>query len=45
MSRSLVAALVMTAVYLVPHSMRGSELDFEAVDAGVAASEAIGTGE
>ncbi len=39
-----VAALVMTAVYLIPHSLRGSELDFEAVDAGVAASEAIGTG-
>jgi len=39
----LAAALVMTAVYLIPHSMRGSELDFEAVDAGVAASEAIGT--
>ncbi len=41
----VVAALVMTAVYLIPHSMRGSELDFAALDAGVAASEAIGTGE
>jgi hypothetical protein len=39
----LTAALVMTAVYLIPHSMRGSELDFAAVDAGVDASEAIGT--
>ncbi len=39
----LAAALVMTAVYLIPHSLRGSELDFEAVDAGVAASEAVGT--
>ena len=37
------AALVMTVVYLIPHSLRGSELDFAAVDAGVAASEAIGT--
>lgn len=40
-----VAALVMTLVYLIPHSLRGSELDFEALDAGVAASEAIGTGD
>jgi hypothetical protein len=39
-----VAALVMTVVYLIPHSMRGSELDFAAVDAGVPAEEAIGTG-
>ncbi len=39
----LVAAFVMTVVYLIPHSMRGSELDFEAVDAGIDASEAVGT--
>ena len=39
-----VAALVMTVVYLIPHSMRGSELDFAAVDAGVPAEEAVGTG-
>ena len=39
-----VAALVMTVVYLIPHSMRGSELDFAAVDAGVPAAEAVGTG-
>jgi len=41
----LAAALVMTTVYLIPHSMRGSELDFAAVDAGVDASEAVGTGD
>jgi hypothetical protein len=41
----LLAALVMTGVYLIPHSMRGSELDFEAVDAGVPASEAVETSE
>ena len=41
----LVAALVMTAVYLIPHSLRGSELDFAAVDAGADASEAVGTGD
>ena len=40
----LAAALVMTVVYLIPHSMRGSELDFAAMDAGVDASEAVGTG-
>ena len=39
----LLAALVMTAVYLIPHSMRGSELNYAAVDAGVGASEAVGT--
>ena len=40
---STAAALVMTAVYLIPHSMRGSELSYEALDAGVDASEAVGT--
>jgi hypothetical protein len=33
----------MTGVYMIPHSMRGSELDYSAVDAGVHPSEAIGT--
>ena len=37
------AAAVMTVVYLIPHSMRGSELSYEAVDSGVEASQAIGT--
>jgi hypothetical protein len=41
----LCAALVMTAVYLIPHSMRGSELDYSQVDQGVNPSEAIGTGD
>lgn len=40
-----VAAVCMVVVYLIPHSMRGSELDFAAVDSGVPASEAVGTGE
>lgn len=39
----VLAALVMTGVYLIPHSMRGSELDYSAVDAGVHPSDAIGT--
>lgn len=39
------AALVMTSVYLIPHSMRGSELDYKKVDQGVNPSEAIGTGD
>lgn len=39
----VIAALVMTAVYMIPHSMRGSELDYAAVDAGAAPSQAIGT--
>ncbi|MCG8457637.1 MAG: hypothetical protein MI919_15285 [Holophagales bacterium] len=40
-----VAALVMTVVYLIPHSMRGSELDYSKVDQGVPPAEAIGTGD
>jgi hypothetical protein len=43
---SLVAAtLVMVGVYLIPHSFRGSELDYDALDSGVPAEEAIGTSE
>jgi len=41
----VVAALAMTGAYLIPHSMRGSELDHAAVDAGVDPAEAIGTSE
>lgn len=40
----LAAALVMTVVYLIPHSMRGSELDYGRVDQGTPPSEAVGTG-
>ncbi len=38
------AALVMMAVYLIPHSAQGSELDYEALERGVPASEAVRTG-
>jgi hypothetical protein len=40
----LVAAVVTVAVYLIPHSAAGSELDYGAVERGVPASEAIGVG-
>lgn len=40
----VLAALVMTAVYLIPHSMGGSELNYEKLEQGVPASEAIETG-
>ncbi len=40
----VVAALVMTSVYLIPHSMGGSELNYEAVDEGIDPTEAIRTG-
>jgi len=40
----LAAAVVMTGVYLIPHSLRGSELDYSAVDSGTHPSEAVGTG-
>jgi len=38
------AAAAMLAVYLVPHSMYGSELDYDQVDQGVDPAEAIGQG-
>lgn len=38
------AALVMLAVYLVPYSMYGSELDYDKLDQGVDPAEAIGQG-
>jgi hypothetical protein len=41
---TIAAALVMIAVYLVPHSLRGSELDYAKVEGGAPASDAIETG-
>ena len=38
------ALLIMMAVYFIPHSLRGSTLDYEKLDRGVPASEAVGTG-
>lgn len=45
-SRAIVlfAAMVMTSVYLIPHSMGGSTLDYDKVDQGIHPSEAIKTG-
>jgi hypothetical protein len=40
----VIAVLVMMTVYLIPHSLRGSTLDYEKLDQGVPPSEAIGTG-
>lgn len=40
----LVATLVMTITYLIPHSMGGSTLDYSKVDQGIHPSEAIETG-
>lgn len=40
----LTAAIVMTVVYLIPHSMGGSTLDYEQVDKGMDPKEAIKTG-
>jgi len=40
----LAATLVMISVYLVPHSLGGSELDYEALDRGVEPRDAIETG-
>lgn len=40
----LVASVVTVFVYLIPHSVQGSELDYDAIDRGVPAEEAIGIG-
>jgi len=40
----VLAALVMLAAYLVPHSLRGSALDYEQLERGVPAEDAIRTG-
>ena len=44
----VLAALAMTAVYLIPHSLSGSELDYSKIEDGMTAEEAvkaIGTGD
>lgn len=40
----LTASVVMTIVYLIPHSMGGSTLDYDQVDQGIDPKEAITTG-
>ncbi len=40
----ILATVVMMVVYLIPHSLRGSELDYSELDQGVPAEEAIGVG-
>jgi hypothetical protein len=41
---TVAAALVMITVYLVPHSLRGSQLDYARLEKGGAAEDAITTG-
>ena len=41
----VLAALVMTVVFLIPHSMRGSELDYDQLDRGASPTEAVTTAE
>ena len=40
----LVASVVTVFVYLIPHSVQGSELDYDAIEQGIPAEEAIGIG-
>lgn len=40
----ILASVVMVGVYLIPHSMQGSELDYEKLKQGVDPKQAIGTG-
>lgn len=41
----VVATLVMFGVYLIPHSLRGSELDYSKLEQGANPVDAIGTGD
>lgn len=41
----LLASVVMVGVYLIPHSMQGSELDYAKLEQGVDPKQAIGTGD
>jgi len=41
---TLLSALVMAVIFLIPHSLLGSELDYSKVDQGVPAQDAIGQG-
>ena len=41
---AVLAALVMLAVYVVPHSLRGSELDYGKAERGIAPGDALTTG-
>ncbi len=43
-STVILAAVVMMVVYLIPHSMGGSTLDYDKVDKGIDPKEAIRTG-
>ena len=40
-----IASVVMTIVYLIPHSMHGSELNYDKVDEGLNPKDAIHTGQ
>jgi hypothetical protein len=40
----LVATIAMAVVYLIPHSLRGSQLDYSKVKTGTAAQDAVVTG-
>jgi hypothetical protein len=40
----IAATVIMIVVYLIPHSARGSELDYEQLDRGVAPEDAVKTG-
>jgi hypothetical protein len=40
----IAASVVMVIVYLIPHSLRGSELDYGQLDQGVSPEEAVETG-
>ncbi len=41
---AFLASIVMTVIFLIPHSMLGSELDYSKLEQGVSAQDAIKTG-
>lgn len=41
---AFIASIVMTIIFLIPHSMFGSELDYSKLEQGVSAQDAIKTG-
>ena len=41
---AIIAAIVMLGIFMIPHSMYGSELDYSKLESGVSVTEAIGQG-
>ena len=40
----LIATIVMLGIFMIPHSLYGSELDYSKLETGATVTEAIGSG-